>query len=128
MLALLERAHEAAADSRVRSWLSDAEGHLSRGVVTQAELLVEQARQLRPELEEIRRLESAIVQRRRDQERSRQLKSAIVRARSGLRERAFDVALQAAKDALAVDPDSAEASELERGHERNRGATHAGTP
>lgn len=114
MLALLDRAHEGAADSRVQAWLTEAEDHLSRGALTQAELLLEQVRQMRPALDRARELESGIARRRQDLERSRQLKSAIVRARGALADRSFDAAVQAARDARAIDPGSAEAGEIER--------------
>jgi serine/threonine protein kinase len=115
-LQLLDQAHQALNDRQIRQWLEEAKAHLSRGELTQAEALVEQALELRSDAPEAMRLRNQVRHTRRERERAadraRAVTAAVDRARRNLQAGALEAAVRAATEALAYDPDHREAGEL----------------
>jgi serine/threonine-protein kinase len=118
VLDLLQRAHAAIEDQQVQRWLQDAEDHLAQGALSEAQVLIEESLELRPELAEAQRLHGALEERRREnervRERARALGAALNRARAHLEARALEAALRSVNEALAYDPTHAEAKELKQ--------------
>jgi serine/threonine-protein kinase len=115
-LDLLERVHRAVEDTQVRNWLDDAQARLSSGLLSEAEHLIQQSLELRPQSLEAQALQRDLKERRREQERAleraRAVRSAVTRARASLDEGALEAAVRSASEALAYDPDDNEARML----------------
>ena len=115
-LALLDQAHRAAEDRKVREWLSQAETHLAARSLTLAAHFVQQALELQPGSEDARRLERQLRDIRseaeRQAERARAAQSAIDRARASLADEAFEAAGRSADEALSYEPENRDARNL----------------
>ena len=113
---LLEQLRHAVDDQQVRGWLSEARLRLSRGSLSEAEQLIQQSLQLRPESPDARTLLRSVKDRRRElelaQERARAVRAAVARARASLDSGALEAALRSVSEALAHDPADAEALRL----------------
>jgi serine/threonine protein kinase len=115
-LQLLEQAHQALNDRQVNQWVTEAKAHLSRGDLTQAEELVDQALQLRSDSPDAMALRNQVRQTRRERERAadraRAVEAAVERARRSLQAGALEAAVRAANEALAYDSGQRDASSL----------------
>jgi serine/threonine-protein kinase len=113
---LLQRAHRAAEDQQVAQWLNEAQALLTRGLLSDADRLVDESLQLRPNSADAQALQQQIRVRRREQERAvereRSAQSAVARARTNLEEGALEAAIRCATEALAHDPGREDARAL----------------
>jgi tetratricopeptide (TPR) repeat protein len=113
---IIERAHAAAEERQIHAWLDEARDHLNRGDATQAAVLVEQARGLRPGSPDVRAMQQTIDDVRRElelaRERAQVVREAVARARADLSAGAFEMAVRAADEALARQPQHTEALEI----------------
>jgi hypothetical protein len=115
---LIDRARFAIAAKAVRHHLGEADRLLAEGRVDEAIAMVEQASaavldvgdaaQLR---EEVRRVSGDIAAFR---EREERIATSLERARTSLQREGYETALRAVYEVLALDPDRAEARELEK--------------
>jgi serine/threonine-protein kinase len=116
VLDLLRRAHRAIEDRQIRDWLDEAQGCLSRGILSEAERLIGQSLQLQPNLGEALALQRSLQERRREQERAaervRAVRSAVERARTNFEGGALEAAIRCASEALAYDPGQEEAKAI----------------
>ena len=114
----LERAIQATiAAQRAAALRQEAVSELGRQSLTAAQDLLQQARELDPENPDLKRLERELrlarVEQTRQRQRAAALTAALERAEQALANADTEVALASARDALALDPDSARARELE---------------
>jgi hypothetical protein len=112
-LELLEQAHRALNDRQISQWVAEARDQLSRGDLTHAEKLVEQALELRSDAPEAIALRDQVRHTRRDRERAaeraRAVQAAVDRARKHLQAGALEAAVRAANEALAYEQDQPDA-------------------
>ena len=115
-LELLEQAHRALNDRQITQWVAEARDQLSRGELTHAEKIVEQALELRADSPEAIALRDEVRHTRRERERAadraRAVASAVDRARRNLQSGALEAAVRAATEALSYEPDQREAVQL----------------
>jgi tetratricopeptide (TPR) repeat protein/predicted Ser/Thr protein kinase len=114
----LEQSIEALmAARRAEALRQEAANELGRRALTSAQDLLQQARELDPDNADLKRLERdlrlARVEATRQRQRAEALTAALDRAERALEDRQTEAALAAARDALALDADSARARELE---------------
>jgi tetratricopeptide (TPR) repeat protein len=116
VLDMLHRAHRALEDGQVALWLNEAQALVTQGLLSDAERLIDESLQLRPNSSEALALQQQIRVRRREQERAaereRAALSAVSRARTNLEEGALEAAIRCATEALAHDPGRQDALEL----------------
>ena len=93
--------------------ITEARGELQKGQLDRAEALVAEARQLSPESGDVQQLQEAIDTTRREIERTRQIQEIVRRARARLTEGGFEAAIRAAGEVLAIDPENAQAKDLQ---------------
>ena len=115
-LQILDRARKAVDEQKIAGWLEEAKQLLTEGDTGGASDLIDQALALdhasqaaltlRKEMLALRR------ERERERERARAVRSATERARSCFDDEDFDAAVRHADDALAADPQAAEAQEI----------------
>ena len=117
-LELLHRAHSAVDGRQVQQWLTEAQTLISRGAITEAELLVGQAIQLQPDSAEGQAAVAGLKERRREQERAaeraRSVRAALTKALANMEAGAFEAAMRSASEALAFDPAKEEAQQVIR--------------
>jgi tetratricopeptide (TPR) repeat protein len=94
---------------QVAAWINDARAELQKGQLDSAEPLVAQARELAPESVDVRQLQETIDTTR----RTRQMQEIMRRARTRFSEGSFEAAIRAAGEVLALDPENAQAKELQ---------------
>jgi serine/threonine protein kinase len=115
-LELLEQAHRALNDRQISQWVAEARDQLSRGDLTHAEKLVEQALELRSDAPEAIAVRAEVRHTRRERERAaeraRAVQAALDRARKHLQAGALEAAVRAANEALAHDAEQREAVDL----------------
>jgi serine/threonine-protein kinase len=108
VIEVLQRAHRAADDKQVAQWLSEAQALLTQGLLSEADRLIDESLQRRPNSAEAQALQQQVRARRREQERAaerdRAAQSAVARARMNLEEGALEAAIRCATEALAHDP------------------------
>jgi serine/threonine protein kinase len=98
--------------------ITEARTELQKGQLDRAEALVAEARQLSPDSADVQQLQEAIDTTRREIERTRQIQETMRRARARFAESSFDAAIRAAGEVLAIDPENAQAKDLQkRAHE-----------
>lgn len=106
-LECLDRVRAATDARQVQEWLDAAEHHLARGALTDAQALVEQARQLDPESEHAAALAAAIAANRREREarlaRARLLEERLARAGAALDAGRFGAARGLLEDAARIE-------------------------
>jgi predicted Ser/Thr protein kinase len=106
-LECLDRVRAATDARQVEEWLDAAEQHLVRGALTDAQALVDQARQLDPESEHAAALAAAIATGRREREarlaRARQLEDRLARAGAALDAGRFEAARGLLEDAAGIE-------------------------
>jgi tetratricopeptide (TPR) repeat protein len=116
-LDLEQRIQGLIAGQRAGALLQEAAGELGRESLTSAQDLLEKARELDPENPELKRLERdlrlARVEHTRRRQRGEALALALDRAEQALADGETELALGAARDALALDAQSDRARELE---------------
>jgi serine/threonine-protein kinase len=117
-LELLSRAHAALEDQEIAGWLSEAQTSLAEGALSRAEQLIQRSLERRPGHENAQALRRQVQDARRELERRREKERAVAaaleRARGRLAEGAFEAVVRAASEALAFDPDNAEAQALKQ--------------
>ena len=94
--------------------IGEARVELQKGQLDRAEALVADARQLSPESSEVQQLQQAIDTTRREIDRTRQIQEAMRRARARFAEGGFDAAIRAVGEVLAIDPENAQAKDLQK--------------
>jgi serine/threonine protein kinase len=113
---LLERAREALDRRQAEEWVRDASDQLARGATAAAEELVNRALELVPGLPAAQELRDVVAKVRQERARERELqeriRGALSRATDAMDRADFQFALNAAQEALALAPDSAEAKRL----------------
>ena len=116
--AIVDRATDAIEEREVQRCLTEARDHLARGEPTLAAGLVEQALKTRPASQDALAVQRSVDDLRRElelaRERAQIVRQAIDRSRAALATEAFDVAIRAADEALARQPEQPEALELKR--------------
>jgi hypothetical protein len=116
--AIVDRATDAIEEREVQRCLTEARDHLARGEPTLAAGLVEQALKTRPASQDALAVQRSVDDLRRElelaRERAQIVRQAIERSRAALATEAFDVAIRAADEALARQPEQPEALELKR--------------
>jgi hypothetical protein len=115
-LELSDKARQAIDQKRIQGWLDRAKQRLEEGSLVDASDLIDQALLVDSSNEEANALRQEFLRKRgeieRQRERARLLRAALDLTRARLDEEDFDGALEQVEDALALDPDSAEAIEL----------------
>jgi tetratricopeptide (TPR) repeat protein/predicted Ser/Thr protein kinase len=115
-LELIDRAHQAMEEARLRSWLDEARALITGGALTAAEALIDQSLKLRADSSDAQALQRELREKRREIERhaekQRAAQSAIARARGHLSDGAFEAAVRCASEALGYDASNAEAQAL----------------
>ena len=137
-IALIDRARLAIEGKAIRHLLGEAQRLLSAGHVDDAAALAEEASSTLPDIHGAADLRQEVLQTLEKisavRQREARISVSLARAQSSLDEGAYDTALRAVYEALALDPDRAEARALEqqaksrlqaqRDHERSRGVAH----
>ena len=117
-LELLSRAHAALEDQEIAGWLSEAQTSLAEGALSRAEQLIQRSLERRPGHENAQALRRQVHDARRELERRREKERAIAaaldRARGHRAEGALEAVVRAASEALAFEPDNAEAQSLKQ--------------
>jgi tetratricopeptide (TPR) repeat protein len=115
-LELLDRTRRTIDELKIATWLKEATQALGRGDIGNASDFIDQALAIDPASEPALTLRKEMLalrrERERDRERARVVASAVARARTSLDEEDYDATLRHAEDALALDPESAEAQDL----------------
>jgi tetratricopeptide (TPR) repeat protein/predicted Ser/Thr protein kinase len=115
-LELLDRARAAQDDRQIREWLATAQHELDRGALTSARGFVSRAEAINPSAPGVRalheRLEQALVRRVQAQERADTIARLVAQGQASFEAGAFEEAERNAEEALALDPDDAEARGL----------------
>jgi len=115
-LDLLDRARKAIDEQKIETWLKEARQSLRRGDTGGASDLIDQALSIDPASEDALSLRKEMLavrrERERDRERARAVVAAVRRAQTSLDEEDFDGAVRHAEDALALDPQSADAQDV----------------
>ena len=123
-LDLLELARATAEEQRIETWLTQARQALDQGDIAKASDQIDQALAVDPNLEAALALRKRMLalrrERERDRERARVVAGAVERARTRLDEDNIESAVRHADDALALEPQSAEAQEIRSRAERRR--------
>jgi serine/threonine-protein kinase len=113
---MLHRAHRASEDKQVAQWLSEAQAFLTHGQLSEADRLIDESLQRRPNSAEALALQQQVRARRREQERAlereRAAQSAVARGRINFEDGALEAAIRCATEALAHDPGRRDALEL----------------
>ena len=94
--------------------IGEARVELQKGQLDRAEALVADARQLHPESADVQQLQEAIDTTRREIERTRQIQETMRRARTRFTEGGYEAAIRAAGEVLAIDPENAQAKDLQK--------------
>jgi tetratricopeptide (TPR) repeat protein len=94
--------------------ITEARTELQKGQLDRAEALVADARQLSPDSADVQQLQEAIDTTRREIERTRQIQETMRRARARFAEGGFEAAIRAAGEVLAIDPENAQAKDLQK--------------
>ena len=115
-LELLDRARKAIDNQKIENWLKQAGESLGRGDIARASDFIDQALSIDPASETALGLRKDMLavrrDRERDRERTRAVAAALQRARASLDEEDLDAAVRQADDALALEPQSAEAQDV----------------
>src|SRR6185503_2674987 len=112
---------------QVARTIGEARTELQKGQLDKAEALVAEARQLAPDSTDVQQLQEAIDTTRREIERTRQIQETMRRARARFAESGFEAAIRAAGEVLAIDPENAQAKDLQKRaqeaieHQKTRG-------
>jgi len=99
---------------QVATWIAEARAELQKGQLDRSEALVAQARQIAPDSADVQQLQEAIDTTRREIERTRQIQETMRRARARFAEGGFEAAIRAAGEVLAIDPENAQARDLQK--------------
>ncbi|HEX6164644.1 MAG TPA: protein kinase, partial [Vicinamibacterales bacterium] len=94
--------------------IGEARTELQKGQLDRAEALVAEARQISPESADVQQLQEAIDTTRREIERTRQIQETMRRARARFSEGGYEAAIRAAGEVLAIDPENAQARDLQK--------------
>lgn len=108
---LIDRCRAAVDDLNSNHWLDEADEHIGRGELTAAARLIEQARELTPELARTADVHGRLTEARREQEAARAraaaLDAALTKGTAALQAGKLDDALAAAREALQIDATAA---------------------
>lgn len=137
---LRDRARAAVEARQINDWMREAHEQLQLGALTAASQLVDRAQSLDPTSARVVEMRRAVEEARREHERAREralaIENALARARASITEGAYESAIRAANEALAMDATHADAlalkqqaddglKEARRGEEQERLARRA---
>jgi tetratricopeptide (TPR) repeat protein len=111
--------------------IAEARAELQKGQLDRAEALVADARAIAPDSADVQQVQEAIDTTRREIERTRQIQEAMRRARQRFTEGGYEAAIRAAGEVLAIDPENAQAKDLQQRaneaieHQKTRGERDA---
>ncbi len=115
-LELLELAHRAINVREAQRYLEEAQAHVVEGSLTHAERLLARSLELQPDSPRAHAVQRDIEERRKERERQdamrRSATLAVAKGRVNMEAGAFEAALRSGREALALDPESAEAQQL----------------